>query len=171
MTTDVHGGHGADAPATHPDGPPGSDLLLFGPVPPYVPGGAADTALLPAVVDEETTEPAAPNPATPAPSDAAPQRPDCVVGPLASVGDLCRWLSAACDRAGQPSSVTLSGPGRDAVVNFNDSATFLRWCDWYGVGALNYTSDYLGESAEGITTISGWVLRVRLSGPAVEELP
>lgn len=170
MTTDLHGGHGADAPAApHPDtlpDPDGSNLL---PVP--SPFAAADTALLPAVVDEDATSPASPEATLPEPFP-EPDRPaDCVVGPLAAISDLCRWLSEAAARAGEPSSLSLSSGGREATVHFATSATFLEWCHWYGIREWRYTRDVLGDAAEGIITISGWVLRLRLSGPAVEELP
>ncbi len=172
MSTDVHGGHGADPSADLADparyGGPGVPDAILSPDSP--PPSAATTELLPAVVDSPATEPAVLAPATPEPFP-EPERPaDCVVGPVAEVGDLCRWLSEAAARAGQPSSLALSASGREATVHFADSRTFNAWLDWYGIGELRYTSDILGRSAEGITAINGWVLRVRLSGPAVEEL-
>lgn len=171
MTTDIHPGHGADRagdlrPDDLPD-PDGSNLLPV-PAPPYG-TDPAETALLPAVVDEDAPAPPAPTADTPAPLDAAVRVPECVVGPLATVGDLCRWLSEAT-RAGQPSSVSVSAGSREAVVHFPDARTFDGWMDWYGIRDVEYTRDVLGEVAEGIITMSGWVLRLRLSGPAVEEL-
>jgi len=168
MTTDVHGGRVADAPPTpHPDSVPAADGANL---PAAYPNGSAETALLPAVVDEDATGLASPDPGPPV-AYADVQRPaECVVGPLAEVGDLCRWLSEAAARAGQPSSLTLSAGGREAVVHFADAVTLNAWCDWYGVGDLHHTQDVLGDAAEGMITISGWVLRLRLFGPAVKEL-
>lgn len=146
-------------PDTLPD-PDGSNTLPV-PRPPYAFEGP--------VAAEEPPEPPAPDPA-PSAAETVILRPVAV--PLAEPSDIMRWLAEAAAQVGEPASMALATSVREVQVNIPSHASWVEWLNWFRVSATatRVATDVLGQMAEGKTTLNGWVLIMRLAGPAAEEL-
>ncbi len=80
------------------------------------------------------------------------------------------WVRAAAMVAGEPLSVTVTASTRDVHISVATADLFRAWAEYLRAGTVRRSTDALGTVAEVTVTNNGWALRVRLFGPACEEL-
>lgn len=125
----------------------------------------------PPVAAVERPAPPAPTSATPAASAAPTLR--LAPSPVPALGQVLLWLVTGCEFAAEPSAVTVSATTTDVHIHVPSAALFRTWLRYMGCvpADVRTTTDLLGPLAEATIVLNGWTLHLRLSGPAVQELP